>query len=86
MNRTPAGVPAAGDELERPAEAGTPPACEVFFFLVPVVSLVPRSTTGYKLESLRDKELRCFRHEPCNRVGIHGIELARIFDQNEIVW
>ena len=65
MNRTPAGVPAAGGESERPAGAGTPPACEVFFVGVPVVSLVPRSTTGYKLASLRDEEScrRC-RHEP----------------------
>jgi hypothetical protein len=28
----------------------------VVFVVVPVVSLVPRSTTGYKLESLRDEE------------------------------
>jgi hypothetical protein len=58
----------------------------VFFGVVPVVSLVPRSTTGYKLESLRDKELPRFRHEPCGRVEIQGIELASIFDQNEVVW
>jgi hypothetical protein len=76
---------ASGDELERPAGAGTPPACKVFCGVVPVVSLVPRSTTGYKLESLRDKEFRCFRHEPCGRVGFQGIELARKFDRNEVV-
>jgi hypothetical protein len=38
--------------------AGTPPACDSFFTVGPVVSLVPpvvslRSTTGYRLESLR---------------------------------
>ena len=87
MNRTPAGVPAAGDGLERPADVGTPPACKVFFVGVPVVSLVPRSTTGYKLASLRDKEFcwRC-RHEPGGRVGSQGIELARMFDPNEVVY
>jgi hypothetical protein len=68
MNRTLVGVPAAGGESERPAGAGTPPASEVFFVGVPVVSLVPRSTTGYKLASLRDEEScrRC-RHEPGER-------------------
>src|ERR1035437_497763 len=34
--------------------AGTPPACD-FFTQYPVVSLVPRSSTGYWLASLRDE-------------------------------
>ena len=45
-----------GGESERPAGAGTPPACKVFFAGGPVVSLVPRSTTGYRLGSLRDQD------------------------------
>jgi len=58
----------------------------VFFIGVPVVSLVPRSTTGYKLESLRDEELgrRC-GHKPSGRMGIQGNELARMLDPNEVV-
>ena len=85
MNCTPAGVLAAVDGIERPAGAGTPPACELFLVVVPVVSLVPRSTTGYKLQSLRDKELRRFRQEPWGHVRIQGSQLARMFDPNEVV-
>jgi hypothetical protein len=82
MNRTPAGVSAAGEKLDHLAGGWhTSGVCGISV-VVPAVSLVPRSTTGYKLESLRDKEFRCFRHEPCGRVGFQGIELARKFDRN----
>ena len=54
MNRTLAGVPARFGVIWHPPLAGTPPVCGIFFIACPVVSL--RSTTGYRLTSLRLEE------------------------------
>jgi hypothetical protein len=84
MNRAPAGVPAAGEELERPGGAGTPSACGGIFAVVPVVSLVPRSTTGYKLESLRDKgSASVINHVVSSKFS--ELNLLCRFDQSELV-
>ena len=53
MNRTPAGVPAGHGAYWRPELAGTPSGVRNVFHRAPVVSLVPRSPTGYRLISLR---------------------------------
>jgi hypothetical protein len=54
----------------------------VFFVVVPVVSLVPRSTTGYKLASLRDEEHITDQQSTINnplRIA-SGLALFRRFD------
>ena len=55
--RTPAGVPS--DALQ-PAMLASLRDAGIFSLHLPVVSLVPRSTTGYRMESLRDDHANSF--------------------------